>query len=717
MKKRWKLLSIWTVFMLLVTGICNGSFMTCYASEEEGTKWYVYVNDEVPEITMGQGETKDVTIELKANYAKQIDKIVIDTKDTPFSLQGKPKLFRQSADSTVNTIGQDKCYLRFTLKAKKSTEEKTYHLPVSFLAYDGFGADMNTYTLLDSIPVTYETEKSADGKASLTISGITCKNDLKSGESTNVAYSVNNTGDGKASDITITYDGFGDDGILPGNNGVTKKISSFDGNSVKSFTYPVKAGKNAVTGAKKLTITVSYKRSKGDTEYVTETESFYIQVEGKETQSQTTVKAPKIIITDIHQSHKEPKAGENIALCFTAVNVGQKAAKNITIVPVGLSNAAFIPLDENPNTFIKTLKAGESKKITLNYGVSENIEGGLNSIEYAAAYKDINGADYSDNVKVYVKNVKAKKEKDSKGVPKLIIEKYSTGGDIVTAGGVFTFAFDIANTHTALSADNIKVTVTSDEAGTFSVAKGSNSFYLSSIAAGSSVHKEIPIKVKADCTTKAYPLKVEFEYEYKGMEKPKDTLTSGLTVAETLNIQVEEDSRPALTNILPGAYGELYNGEMNSVTFDFTNRGKSPLYNVEVTISGDFEATQESYFIGTVEAGTGSNHEMEITPLTEGTATGLMTVTYEDSNGKKGKIEQEFSGEVMSSSGAAMGEDGMNPGMDGMEPEKEAKKPLIGVPLFCVLEPAGFFAAAFAVYKFKIRRYKKKRLLEEEQEL
>ena len=71
--------------------------------------------------------------------------------------------------------------------------------------------------------------------------------------------------------------------------------------------------------------------------------------------------------------------------------------------------------------------------------------------------------------------------------------KYTTGNGSVKAGGEFTFSFEVVNTHNTLGADNIKVTITSDEAGTFSVAKGSNSFYISTIAAKKSVHKEIPI--------------------------------------------------------------------------------------------------------------------------------------------------------------------------------------------------------------------------------
>lgn len=718
MKTRGKLLCYLSIIVLCLTSIWNNSAITCLADNYTGggsEKWYVYVSDEIPDITLSQGGTKEVTLELKANSTKNVDKITIGTKDTPFSVEGKPKLFGEHTDGEVHSIGREKCFLKFTLTAKKSTENKTYNIPITFLAGSGSN-DMQTYTLMDTIPVTYQTEKES-GKGSLAVSNINCVSELKSGESTNVVYKLANMGDGKATDIKVSCEGFEDTGILPGSNGTTQKISSMEPNSQKKLTFPIKVSQNAVTGAKKLTISVSYKAQKDATGYETETESFYVQVQGKKAEEmKTNIKTPKLLISNVKQSVKAPVAGKQFVLSFCLKNVGQRAAKNITVTPTGLTNMTFTPLDDNPSVYVKALNVGESKVIRLRYRLSNQIEKGLSSIDYAIAFKDGNGTDYTNTAKLYIKNIQAKKDKASNGVPKLIIQKYTTGNGSVKAGEEFTFAFDVANTHNSLSADNIKVTITSDDAGTFSVAKGSNSFYISTIGAKKVVHKEIPIKVKADCTSKSYPLKLGFEYEYEGMEKTKDTLTSGLTVSETLSIQVEEDSRPSLANILPGAYGELISGEINSVSFDFNNHGKSPLYNVEVTIKGDFKATKESLFIGTVEAGAGGSHEMEITPTVEGKATGVMTVTYEDSNGKKGKIKQRFTGEVMSAGELPVDE--IEPVTDGEDAsEDKENKGIVSVKIFIAMEAAIFLFAVFVVRKVVISRYRKKQLLEEEQEL
>lgn len=715
MKMRGRLSCYVSIVVLCITSILGTSKVCQAESDWDTVKWYAFVTGEVPDLTFKSGETKEITLEISANFQKDIEKIIVGNADIPFAVKGTPKLYHEGNKEEVKYLGKGKYYLKFSLYPRKGAENKTYSLPITFLTSDG-GYNTEQSTLLDTVPVTYQSETVEEGKAYLSISNIHCVDVLKVGQTAKVTYTLKNTGSGTAKDISITYDGFSDDGVLPVDKGTTKKIDSLAKNESKSLTFSIKAAQNAVTSAKKMGISVSYQASKTAAERATESESFYIQVKGNAAAKKADGYC-KVLISNCKQSVDKPKAGTDVWLSFTMENIGNIDAIDLTIIPTGLSNVTLTPLNHNPNMFIKRLKAGEKKKVSLHYSISEEMESGTFGIEYGFYYNDQLNENHDKNFKLYLKDIQGKKAPNSKGVPKLIIKQYTTGKDCVTAGSKFTFGFDIANTHSTVSADNIKVTITSDEAGTFSVAKGSNSFYISTIGAQKSVHKEIPMKVKADSTTKAYPLKVDFEYEYKGMTKSETTPATGITVSETLSIQVEEDSRPALTNVTPGGYGELVTGLTNSVTFDFTNRGKSPLYNVEVKISGDFQSIQEAYFIGTVEAGTGTSHEMEITPLVEGTGTGIITVTYEDSNGKRGKLKQKFTGEITGDGSGTIEEEGMEPEMPGEGDEGQAKQPIVSLPVFLVIQAILFAGSAVLVRMLVIKRYRKRKLMEEEQEL
>lgn len=714
MNTRINFLCYISVLIFCITSVCNWNMGACYASgsESEGPKWFVFATEEVPEITLKQEEKAEVTLAVRASREREVHKIAVNTRNTPFTIKGVPKLYQKDEKDKyieVNHIGGGDYFLKFTIMAKESTSTKTYNLPIIFLAGDAH-SDIESYQLEDVISVTYEAEEQVVTSAELTISDIQCKSVMQYGETADVVYTIKNTGDGTATNIIVDYEGMNDDGILPAENGVKKKLSPIKPNKSRKITLPVKVSKNAVSGSKKITIRVSYHVREEDTNYVVEREEFYIRTERKR---DTKPKAPKILIRNIRQSEKMPVAGENVTLSFDILNVGKLEAKNITVTPKELSRKTFTPLGENPAVYIKSLKIGQKRSVKLSYNISRQIEGGLSYIDYAVVFRDANGIENSDSVKLYVKNIKAKKEDVSKGVPRLIIKKYTAGKESVMAGGMFKLKFDVANTHVSSRAENIRVTMTSDETGAFSIAKGSNSFYITSIEAKNCKHMEIPIKVNGNCTTKSYPLKLEFQYDYRSVQNGKEVVTSGVLASEVLSIQVEENARPSLNIIKVGAYGELIYGEADRLTFEFHNQGKSPLYNVQIEIKGDFETAQKSYYIGTVEAGKGSSHEAEITPIVEGTATGVMIVTYENSNGKKGKKKAVFKGEVVPATGINVNDMGTEP--DNVDNAKRNSS--ISLPVFILVEVMIFALSALVVRRFMISRYRKKKLLEEEMEL
>jgi len=715
-RKEWfqRISFILVLCLMLTGGKASVCFAEDYGDEIDEAELTIYSNGEVSDTTITAGNQKEIIVPITADYQAggvRVYKVSVSGKD--MKVVGTPKVYNKDNKET-NSIDSANYFLHFTVEVNAKAESGIYDLQPSFLVK--MYGKMKTVKLLDTIPIYVEAKKDVKTKGNIEIDDVECEQGLTVGQTSDLTYTIKNIGDGKATDISVTYDGFGDDGLLPTSGNSAIKISSLEPGDVEYCSIPVKVSSNAVTGAKKITITASYRKNSAAEEMTTETDSIYVEVKGKtEKKASTSVKAPKIVLKSVKQSVEEPKAGEPVSVSFTVVNMGQKLAKNIMITPSNLSNTNFTPMNTDPTIYIKSLKSGGKKRVTMDFIVSKNVESGLAELDLATTYKDSKGTEASDTNKLYIRNVKAKEESNA-GVPKLIIQSYGTQPGVVKAGQAFSFNFDILNTHSSLQAENIKVTVSSED-GTFSVAKGSNSFYIKTVQPGEVYSQKVPLKVKADSTTKSYPIKVQFEYEYKGMQKPENAITPGLTVDEVLNIQVEEDANATLTNIIAGPYGELINGEVNTVTFDVTNRGKSPLYNVEAVITGDFQPTQEVYFIGAVAAGSGTNHEMEITPTTEGTATGYITLTYEDSNGKKKKIKQKFTGEVMSGGGQSdiIDDNGeVDPGMGDLP---EAKKEIVSLPIFIVIQVVLFFAGMIVVRKIRISLYKKKlRRLEESQE-
>ncbi|NLK27164.1 MAG: hypothetical protein GX306_02285, partial [Clostridiales bacterium] len=254
------------------------------------------------------------------------------------------------------------------------------------------------------------------------------------------------------------------------------------------------------------------------------------------------------------------------------------------------------------------------------------------------------------------------------------------------AGSTFNFIFDIHNTHSSVAAKNITVTVAQAD-NIFSPTQGSNSFFISRIEAGETVQKSLELKVKADATTKAYPLKLTIEYEYDGIEANPTTGEVGETRVEELNLQAVENSRPVVDYVNVYSWdGSVIVGNPATLSFEFYNMGKSPLNNVIVTVDGDFmKADGNMYFIGTVEAGSASFVEFDVIPNVEGTAKGILHITFEDSNGDEINFDKDFETMVQ---GAMEWDPSMDPGFgeEVFNPDLvEGKKEILPMWQFIIL--------------------------------
>ena len=153
----------------------------------------------------------------------------------------------------------------------------------------------------------------------------------------------------------------------------------------------------------------------------------------------------------------------------------------------------------------------------MNFMVGSNITEGMNTLTLTCTYTDASGAEHSEDTMVYILNVV--NDGGTVGRPRLIISNFSTvpdpeKGDL-RAGSQFEFVLEIENTHSSVSARNIKVTLSQAE-NIFTVSEGSSSIFISSIAPGETSTNTFRMKVKNDATTKAYPLEITIQYDYDG---------------------------------------------------------------------------------------------------------------------------------------------------------------------------------------------------------
>lgn len=641
------------------------------------------------------GDTIHMVIPVKCNQYISEPYISVDVKDAPMSVVSDITLSREGYSTAPTALVSGiATNVEFNLKVKDTAKAGQFSIYLKGSGINGQNEYKSDFTMDRPVLVRIGAEKS---KPALTVTGLTVPTSVKAGSEFSVKFTLLNQGELAAKNISISVDGYAADGVMPRYSSSALTSGDLAQGQSQSVLIPMKAAPSAVTGYKPLTIKLTCKDVDGNA-YPAEC-PVYVNVEG----SGAADADPNILISHVTQSVSSPVAGKDVTVSFFLENRSKGDIKQIKITPTNLTNTTFSPKASNPYQYISALDSGAKQKVSIPLKISENAVEGHNDLDISYTYKDESGKTFGPvTAKLFVLNVTNPEDEGS--TPKLIISEFKTSKQELKAGGTFDFRFNVFNTNSKVSAKNIKVTMTSTD-NVFSVTKGSNSFYIPIIKAGDTKKNVVSLKVKSDCVTKAYPIEIKFEYEYEGMPKPADgTISPGVTISEIINLQVMENARPVVNNIVFG-YGEspMVNTP-TTLNFEFYNMGKSVLSNVTAKIDcPDMQTTSAMLFIGNVEAGSGDVQEMEVTPMVEGPVSGNLIITYEDSNGNTVEVPTPF--ETTVSPMPVVDPGTMDPGMGEVAQPKKALMPL---PVFVVLEVILFAIAVPMGRKITLGLYKKK---------
>jgi hypothetical protein len=590
--------------------------------------------------------------------------------------------------------------LPITILSSATVGRKTITANFTYKTPDG---ESKTSTYNVSVNLTANTNYNEAPK--LIVDSFTAPDSLDPGDTFKIKLNLQNVGGVNAENVVVDVDSSSIDttGILKKyyTDGITS-ADTIELEEIKTVTVPLSVSKYATGGLKTVKLVITYTDEKGNA--YTLTNSVYVDVKATATSGSTD-----IVISNVTQSPLQPMAGEKVVLTFNVKNKGSVTVKDLKIATDGLTSATFIPVLSEPYQYFEELSAGKSVQVKIPLIVSETIVEGVNNITIKYSYSGGDGT-----VTIPVLNVQNDAVSVSK--PKLIVSKYYTDVDELRAGSTFNFTFDLYNTNAKVAAKNITVTIAQAD-NIFSVTQGSNSFFIEKMNPGETVSKTLEMKVKSDATTKAYPLDITIEYEFDGAEPNPTTGEIGESKTEKLNLQAIENARPVVDNVNVYSWdGNVTMGNPAYLSFEFYNMGKSQLNNVVATVEGDFvKSDGNMYFIGNVTAGTSSYVEFEVLPNMEGTASGVLKLSYEDSNGDTVEFAKEFTAEVM---GAVV----IDPGMPGdgsgevFNPTPAVKAPILPIWLFVIIQIIIFALAVPITRKIIISSYKAKlRKKEEEQ--
>lgn len=235
-------------------------------------------------------------------------------------------------------------------------------------------------------------------------------------------------------------------------------------------------------------------------------------------------------------------------------------------------------------------------------------------------------------------------DKDKMGiaVPKIIVDSYSYGEGSIVAGNEFNLDFSIRNTSAEVPVENIVMMMNpvsdGDKGQGLIVASSSNTIYVPSLGAASSVPYTVAFKARPDAAVTSHRIEITFSYEYIDVVK-EERATAEMT--ESIAIPVSQIDRFTLDPILESPYATI--GEEAYLAVSFANRGKSTISNVSASIRSENPAlTAPSQYYGHVEAGKADSIDLYLTASEAGEYTGEVVIEYEDENGDTKEVTTPF---------------------------------------------------------------------------
>lgn len=225
--------------------------------------------------------------------------------------------------------------------------------------------------------------------------------------------------------------------------------------------------------------------------------------------------------------------------------------------------------------------------------------------------------------------------------------------DVVTAGQAFTLNLGIYATDGSQNLEDVVVTLTPPSNGNVSLEGGSWTYYVGTMAPKTTKNVSFRLVPSAGFTDTLAVFSVNV------------SATGDVTANSTVSVPVTQPDRFEVGQL--EMQDTVNVGDTASVTLSYVNKGKRELGNLEARLTGTNIGSESYQYLGNLNAGSEGSVDFDITPDAAGTISGVITLTYEDANGKIQTVSKDFTATAEEYSDPW---GGMDPGMEEPMPEE-----------------------------------------------
>lgn len=343
---------------------------------------------------------------------------------------------------------------------------------------------------------------------------------------------------------------------------------------------------------------------------------------------------------------------------------------DLKVTPVLSNDIEKFPFDidlvDYTLSYPGSIGRGQVVEFLYHLRLSKKATVGVKQVDFNVTYRNDEGDLKSGTVSLFVnvrKGLSPTSDKDTTtSVPKLIIESYKLSSDKIYAGETFDLEFTIKNTSDSTNLQNVQIHIkdAGETATIVPASGGSNTLYISKIGKGQSSSHKVSLQTAPDATAKAYTLNVDFSYE-------SASTNAAHTANETIAVPILQKIRLKCDE--PTVYDDVsYLDSSTSMSIKMYNMGRSSIYNCIVDVEGNGLKLEESYFGGTLSAGSTLAADISVIPSEAGDIQGTVVISYEDVYGEPGEERLPFTLHVEDPNAGMENMEGMEGmGGEGME--------------------------------------------------
>ena len=343
---------------------------------------------------------------------------------------------------------------------------------------------------------------------------------------------------------------------------------------------------------------------------------------------------------------------------------------DLKVTPVLSNDIEKFPFDidlvDYTLSYPGSIGRGQVVEFLYHLRLSKKATVGVKQVDFNVTYRNDEGDLKTGTVNLFVnvrKGLSPTSDKDTTtSVPKLIIESYKLSSDKIYAGETFDLEFTIKNTSDSTNLQNVQIHIkdAGETATIVPASGGSNTLYISKISKGQSSSQKVSLQTAPDAAAKAYTLNVDFSYE-------SASTNAAHTANETIAVPILQKIRLKCDE--PTVYDDVsYLDSSTSMSIKMYNMGRSSIYNCIVDVEGNGLKLEESYFGGTLSAGSTLAADISVIPSEAGDIQGTVVISYEDVYGEPGEERLPFTLHVEDPNAGMENMEGMEGmGGEGME--------------------------------------------------